>query len=59
MLFQAQLEGIYENYKIDFEMFDYNMDKYMKIVKSWPENLRNWEWKIRKKVCIPYRKRII
>ena len=27
--FQAQLEAIYENYKVDFEMFNYSMDKYL------------------------------
>jgi len=28
-LSKAQLEAIYENYKVDFEMFNYSMDKYL------------------------------
>ena len=26
---QAQLQSIYTNYKVDFEMFNYTMDKYL------------------------------
>lgn len=32
-LTKAQLNGIYKNYKVDFEMFNYTMDKYMNIVQ--------------------------
>ena len=28
-LSREQLSGVYENYKIDFEMFNYTMDKYL------------------------------
>ena len=28
-LSKEQLNGVYENYKIDFEMFNYTMDKYL------------------------------
>ena len=32
-LIQNQLDAIYTNYKVDFEMFNYTMDKYIPIVK--------------------------
>jgi len=28
-LSKAQLQSIYKNYKVDFEMFNYTMDKYL------------------------------
>ena len=28
-LSREQLNGIYQNYKVDFEMFNYTMDKYL------------------------------